>query len=51
MEAKEMMEALESDKMCEIVMVGENAHLHEKCETAMDGVLNNGLSNAFSYMY
>ena len=51
MEAKQMMEALESEMMCEIVMVGENAHLRDKCETAMDGVLNNGLSNAFSYMY
>lgn len=51
MEARQMMEALESDKMCEIVMVGDNAHLRDKCETAMDGILNNGLSNAFSYMY
>jgi hypothetical protein len=45
------MENLDSDQMCELIMIGDYAEYKDKCEHALKGVLNNGISNAFAFMY
>ena len=43
--------AMESSNMCEHIYVGEFAPLLDKCQKALNGLLNKGLTNAFYYMF
>jgi hypothetical protein len=42
---------IESSRFCDTVYVDDNASMNNLCKTALDGILNKGLTNAFYYMY
>jgi hypothetical protein len=49
--AKNYIDEMESVDMCEHIYSGEFAYLKEICKTALNGILNKGLTNAFYYMF
>lgn len=42
---------MESGNMCEIIYSGQYAYLKDKCDQALNGILNKGLTNAFYFMF
>lgn len=42
---------MESINMCDHIYTGEFEHLRSLCKTALNGILNKGLTNAFYYMF
>jgi hypothetical protein len=50
-QAKAYITEMESSNMCEHIYTGDFAYLKDICQTALNGILNKGLTNAFYYMY
>jgi hypothetical protein len=49
--AKSYIDVMESGEICDKLYVGEFGNLQELCRTALNGILNKGLTNAFYYMF
>lgn len=42
---------MESSNMCSEIYTGEFEYLQPICKTALNGILNKGLTNAFYHMF
>ena len=49
--AKSYIDAMESSNMCDHIYTGDFAALRAPCQSALNGILNKGLTNAFYYMF
>eukprot|EP00347_Sterkiella_histriomuscorum_P004053 403361925 len=49
--AKDLIQTLDSKTMCDTVYTGQYLYLHELCKISLNGILGQGMSNAFYYMY